>query len=152
MSYGRGQVVKAMAVIQRPGDGALLVCEHAEPGREFHRPLGGHVEFGEYAEAALHREIMEEIGQSLRDVRLLSVVENIFEWQGDRAHEIVFLFAAAFRDDTAYEIAEQRILDEAEGFTRVLWRSPGASSPPLYPEGVAALTAAARPPAERSRP
>ncbi|HZI76163.1 MAG TPA: hypothetical protein VFD73_19510, partial [Gemmatimonadales bacterium] len=46
----RGQVVKAMAMIRRPRDGALLVSEEANPSGElFHRPLGGHVEFGEYA-------------------------------------------------------------------------------------------------------
>ena len=50
-----------MAVIRRPRDGALLVSEHAEPDL-FHRPLGGHVEFGEYALDTLHRELREEIG------------------------------------------------------------------------------------------
>ena len=57
----RGQVVKAMAVIRRPADGALLVSEHAGPD-PFHRPLGGHVEFGEYALDTVHRELREEIG------------------------------------------------------------------------------------------
>jgi hypothetical protein len=44
----RGQVVKAMALIQRPRDGALLVSEGLKlSGELFHRPRGGHVEFGE---------------------------------------------------------------------------------------------------------
>ena len=129
-----------MAVIRRPRDGALLVSGHADPAlAPFHRPLGGHVEFGEYAEATVHREFAEEIGQALTDVELLGVVENIFEWQGAIAHEIVFLYAAAFRDPAAYEIAEQRILDEADGTSRVVWRSPTATSPPLYPDGLAEL-------------
>ena len=52
----RGQVVKAMAMIRRPRDGALLVSEEANPSGElFHRPLGGHVEFGEYALDTVHR-------------------------------------------------------------------------------------------------
>lgn len=50
--------------------------------RSTHRPLGGHVEFGEYAAATVHREFAEEIAQPLTDVRLLGVLENIFEWQG----------------------------------------------------------------------
>jgi len=140
VSNERGQVVKAMVVIQRPRDGALLVSEHADPARPFHRPLGGHVEFGEYAEDALRRELLEEIGQGLSDVRLLGVLENIFEWERAQAHEVVFVFAASFLDASAYEIAEQRILDHAEDDgTRVRWRDASAVNPPLYPNGVADL-------------
>jgi ADP-ribose pyrophosphatase YjhB (NUDIX family) len=129
-----------MAVIQRPRDGALLVSEHADPA-PFHRPLGGHVEFGEYARDTLHRELQEEIGQALADVRLLGVLENIFPWAGGRQHEIVFLYAARFADAAAYEIEEQGIRDEASGRTRVIWRPAGAVGPPLYPEGAAGLIA-----------
>jgi ADP-ribose pyrophosphatase YjhB (NUDIX family) len=140
----RGQVVNAMAVIRRPADGALLVSEHAEPD-PFHRPLGGHVELGEYALDAVHRELHEEIGQGLARVLLLGVLENIFPWHGEIAHEIVFLYAAAFSDPAAYEIDEQGIRDEADGRTRVIWRPAGALSPPLYPAGVPGLIAAAPP-------
>lgn len=144
MSGARGQVVKAMVVIQRPRDRALLVSEHADPARPaFHRPLGGHVEFGEYAEHALRRELLEEIGQSLSDVRLLGVLENIFDWEGGQAHEVVFVFGASFEDDSAYEIADQRILDHADDDgTRVRWRDAGAVSPPLYPDGLTDLVQA----------
>jgi ADP-ribose pyrophosphatase YjhB (NUDIX family) len=141
----RGQVVKAMAVIRRPRDGALLVSEHAEP-ELFHRPLGGHVEFGEYALDTVHRELQEEIGQGLAQVRLLGVLENIFPWPGGIEHEIVFLYAAAFSDSAAYDIDEQGIRDEADGRTRVIWRPPGALSPPLYPAGAAVLIAMAQRP------
>jgi ADP-ribose pyrophosphatase YjhB (NUDIX family) len=128
-----------MVLIRRPRDGALLVSEHADPaGAPFHRPLGGHVEFGEYALDTVNREFQEEIGQSLAGVRLLGVLENIFLWDGATQHEIVFMFAAAFADQSAYEIQEQRILDKADG-TRVIWRAAGADSPPLYPTGTAGL-------------
>jgi ADP-ribose pyrophosphatase YjhB (NUDIX family) len=140
----RGQVVKAMAVIRRPRDGALLVSEHAEPGL-FHRPLGGHVEFGECALDTVHRELLEEIGQGLAQVRLLGVLENIFPWRGAIAHEIVFLYVAAFSDPAAYEVDEQGIRDEADGRTRVIWRTAGSPGPPLYPAGVAGLIATAPP-------
>jgi ADP-ribose pyrophosphatase YjhB (NUDIX family) len=137
----RGQVVKAMALIRRPRDSALLVSETANPAGElFHRPLGGHVEFGEYARDTVHREFAEEIGQALTTVRLAGVLENIFEWGGSQQHEIVFIFTAAFADEAAYEIGEQRILDEHDR-SRVIWRAPGAASPPLYPAGAADLAA-----------
>jgi ADP-ribose pyrophosphatase YjhB (NUDIX family) len=133
----KGQVVKAMVVIRRPRDGALLVSEETDPSGElFHRPLGGHVEFGEYALDTVHRELREEIGQALTGVRRVGVLENIFEWGGATQHEIVFIFTAAFADEAAYEIAEQAIADD-HGRARVIWRMPGAAGPPLYPVGVA---------------
>ena len=135
------QIIKAMAVIRRPRDGALLVSE--APDGSFQRPLGGHVEFGEYAVDTLHREFGEEIGQRLTGVRLLGVLENIFPWQGGTEHEVVFIFSAAFADEAAYEIEEQVITDDTEPKSRVLWRPPGAISPPLYPDGLTELIAGA---------
>jgi ADP-ribose pyrophosphatase YjhB (NUDIX family) len=148
----RGQVAKAMAVIRRPTDGALLVSEHADPeGRLFHRPLGGHVEFGEYSIDALHREFAEEIHQQLARVRLLGVLENIFEWSGAVQHEIVFVYLANFADVTAYDIPEQAIADETDDTVRVIWRRADAISPPLYPEGVGELVALTSDPDARQR-
>jgi ADP-ribose pyrophosphatase YjhB (NUDIX family) len=136
-----GQVVKAMVLIRRPSDGALLVSEDVNPdGVLFHRPLGGHVEFGERAVDTVRREFQEEIGQNLTEVRLAGVLENIFEWNGTTQHEIVFIFKAAFAHEAAYQIREQRIRD-ARGTTRVIWRAPGTTSPPLYPVGVTELAA-----------
>ena len=115
----RGQVVKAMALIERPRDGALLVSEGPNPtGELFHRPLGGHVEFGEYAVDTVRREFDEEIGQELVGVRMAGVLENIFQWDGSIQHEIAFIFLAGFADPDAYEINEQSVQD-ARKATRV---------------------------------
>ena len=127
-----------MAVIRRPRDGALLVSESASRSEPpFQRPLGGHVEFGEYAADTIHREFLEEIGQVVTGVRPLGVLENIFPWRGGTEHEVVFIFTAAFASAAAYEIEEQRILDNPD--RRVLWRPADAVSPPLYPAGLSEL-------------
>ena len=134
------QILKAMAVVRRPRDGALLVSEPVSgPDPLFQRPLGGHVEFGEYAIDTVRREFGEEIGEELADVRLLGVLENIFGWRGGTEHEVVFIFTAAFAAASAYEIEEQRILDNPD--RRVLWRPADAVSPPLYPAGLTGLIA-----------
>ena len=137
----RRQIIKAMAVIRRPRDGALLVSESVSGSDPlFQRPLGGHVEFGEYALDTVRREFAEEIGQELTGVRLLGVLENIFGWRGRTEHEVVFIFTAAFADASAYEFEEQRILDNPD--RRVRWRPADAVSPPLYPAGLPDLIAA----------
>jgi ADP-ribose pyrophosphatase YjhB (NUDIX family) len=127
-----------MAVIRRPRDKALLVSAAGGPS-PFHRPLGGHVEFGEYAIDTIHREFGEEIGQRLTGVRLLGVLENIFQWQGAAQHEVVFVFRAAFADPAAYEIQEQPIRDQPDLGDQVMWRPADADDPPLYPNGLAGL-------------
>jgi ADP-ribose pyrophosphatase YjhB (NUDIX family) len=142
----REQVIKAMAVVRRPRDAALLVSEYTGPDSEpFHRPLGGHVEFGEYAADTIRREFLEEIGQELADVRLLGVVENLFRWQDRDQHEVVFVFSGRFTDPAAYEIDEQRVRDDDRLYTTVIWRQPDTVSPPLYPEGVSALARGSAP-------
>jgi len=86
-------------------DDAILVfvdhdsvkCDH------FCRPLGGGVEFGERAEAALAREIREELGQEIENVRLFAVLENVFTYEGRPSHEIVFVFDADFVDEAIYQ-------------------------------------------------
>jgi len=128
-----------MVLVRRPRDGALLVSESADPsGALFHRPLGGHVEFGELAADTARREFAEEIGQALTGVRQVGVLENIFLWGEATAHEIVIVLSASFADVAAYEIEEQTVRDDP-GQARVIWRPPGAASPPLYPEGIAGL-------------
>ena len=137
---GKRQIIKAMGVVRRPRDEALLVSEPVSGSDPpFQRPLGGHVEFGEYALDTVRREFREEIGQELTDVRRLGVLENIFGWRGGTEHEVVFIFAAAFASAAAYEVQEQRILDNPD--RRVLWRPADAVSPPLYPAGLPELIA-----------
>src|SRR5947207_43811 len=118
-----------MAIVRRPRDRALLVSEHVDSrDPPFQRPLGGHVEFGEYAIDTVRREFGEEIGQELADVRLLGVLENIFGWRGGTEHEVVFIFTATFAAASAYEIQAQRILDNPD--RPYPGRPPAAVSPP----------------------
>jgi hypothetical protein len=58
---------------------------------------------------------------------------------GRDQHEIVFIYSARFEDTAAYQIAEQRVLDDDRGYTRVIWRAAAAASPPLYRDGVTQL-------------
>lgn len=94
--------VKALAVLRH--EHRLFVFRFHDVTRgDFYRPVGGTVEFGETALEAVHREVREELGADLDDVRLWEVIENRFEFEGSPGHEIVFLYSARFRDPRFYE-------------------------------------------------
>ena len=76
----------------------------------YYRPLGGGIEYGESSREAVVREIREELGVEIENVRLLGVLENIFIYEGQQGHEIVFVFDAEFVDKSLYQ------LDEIDGY------------------------------------
>ena len=62
----------------------------------FYRPLGGEVDFGEWAKNAVVREFHEEIGRHVEVVEPLGTVENIFTLRGETGHEVVLEFIVRF--------------------------------------------------------
>lgn len=71
-------------------------------GDYFYRPLGGTIEFGERGAAAAAREIVEELGARVRNVRWLGTIENLFVAHGRQGHEIVMVYEADFVDESMY--------------------------------------------------
>jgi ADP-ribose pyrophosphatase YjhB (NUDIX family) len=139
--------VIAIAVISRPSDGALLVYDGYDSVKSelHHRPLGGGIEFGETAEAAVRRELREEIGAELDDVALLGFLENRFTCDGRPGHQIVAVFSARLADTSLYARNEITFVDAgvagtARWVTRATFRSEESPhGPPLYPDGLASL-------------
>lgn len=130
--------VKAMAVIRRGGQ--ILVNEVREPDGTLigFRIPGGHVEFGEKTAETLVREMREETGAGVENLRALATIENIFTYGGQAAHEVIAVYAADFTEAHLYEqdvIAAQE--DDGTVFTLV-WRDPDdlPDGLPLYPEGL----------------
>lgn len=64
------------AVIFNP-DGKILLCKSHKWGNKFVIP-GGHIELGEKMEEALKREVFEETGLSIYDIKLISLKESIY--------------------------------------------------------------------------
>lgn len=64
--------------------GKILVNEFVDPvkGLTLFRPLGGGIEFGERSADAIVREIREELGQPISDLRLIGTLESIFTYLG----------------------------------------------------------------------
>jgi ADP-ribose pyrophosphatase YjhB (NUDIX family) len=124
-------------------NGSLLV-EHgfdSVKGEHFFRPPGGAIEFGERAIDALRREFIEELEAELLDAKLITVLENLFQYEAQPGHELVFVFEAKFKDSRLYERAEFAI-QELNVHTSASWKSLSelaGSERPLYPDGLKAL-------------
>ena len=98
--------IRVIAICPFTHAGRILVFDGYDTVKRtaFSRPLGGGVERGELAADALRREIREELGQEIKDIQLLGVLENLFECDGVSGHEIVFVFDAALVDESIYTL------------------------------------------------
>jgi ADP-ribose pyrophosphatase YjhB (NUDIX family) len=88
--------------------------------RTFYRPLGGGIELGERGEEAVRRELREEIGAELANVAYIATIENLYELDGQRGHEIVLVYSADLADRALYE-KETFVIEEAA--CRAIWIS-----------------------------
>ncbi|EDS76522.1 NUDIX domain-containing protein [Clostridium massiliodielmoense] len=70
------------AIIFNP-HGEILLCKSHKWGNKYVTP-GGHIELGEKMEDALKREILEETGLKIYDIKLISLKESIYS---DTFHE-----------------------------------------------------------------
>lgn len=140
-------IIRPIAICVFRNDGRILAAEFYDPIKQqpFYRPLGGAIEFGEHSAATLARELQEELGAAVTDLRYLGALENVFTYNGQRGHEIVMVYDGAFVDATLYS---QPYLDGAEdnGATfRAVWLPLAdcghPAAPPVYPTGLLELLA-----------
>jgi 8-oxo-dGTP pyrophosphatase MutT (NUDIX family) len=92
----------ALALIEDRG--RILVSRGIDEVKqeEFFRPLGGGIEFGEPGEAAIVREIREELGADLVEVSYAGTLENIFVFNGDPGHELIMIYRGRLADPSLY--------------------------------------------------
>jgi nucleoside triphosphatase len=84
-------------ILNRKGQ-MLLVRSHKWGNR--YTIAGGHVEVGETLEDALRREIKEEVGLEVKDIRFLMTQEAIFSKEfWERRHFVFFDFVCRCRNE-----------------------------------------------------
>ena len=99
-----GEKIRPVALCVVRKGSKLLVWEGYDTVKEdfYYRPLGGGIKFGERSVTAAEREIVEELGEEVCNLRWLGVLESIFKVNGQPGHEIVMLYEADFVNETMY--------------------------------------------------
>lgn len=85
-------------------------------GETFYRPLGGGIEFGELAWEAAVREFREEMDTEIEIISCGATLENIFEFEGVKGHEIVIVLHAKFKDAAIYTLDDIKCNEEGAWF------------------------------------
>ncbi len=140
-----GRIRPIAIAIFRRGDDEVLVAEGYDrvKGQHFVRPAGGGIEFGERAEDALRREIREELGAEIDNVRFLGATENIYILEDEPGHEVVFIYEADFRDPSFYGRDVIDAFEDSGTPFRLAWMQLtdllAEGEPYFYPDGIAAL-------------
>lgn len=112
--------VLALGIV-RQGD-RVFISEGYDPVKQqtFYRALGGGVEFGETSLEALQREFQEELQAEIKNIKYLDCQENLFTFNGQPGHEILFVYECDFVDPKFYQIDEITFMEKKRK-KRALW-------------------------------
>jgi NAD+ diphosphatase len=115
------RISPAMMVLVRRGPQILLARHRNSPARYF-TALAGFLEAGESIEDAIHREVFEEVGLTVRDPRYFASQSWPFP------HSLMLAFTAEY-------VAGDLRLDENE-IEEAVWVGPGDPMPATPPQGL----------------
>ena len=131
--------IRPLAVALITKGNKILANKGYDPTKQevFYRLPGGGIEFGEKAEDTLKRELKEENGIDIIVGKQLGVLENIFEFDGKKGHEIAFVFEAKLPDECKEKdkipIIEKQKAREFSEFVEIMPQNK------IYPENALKL-------------
>lgn len=115
------RISPAMMVLIRRGD-AILLARHLNSPSGFFTALAGFVEAGESIEEAIHREVFEEVGLRVRDIRYFGSQPWPFP------HSLMVAFTASY--DSGDITIDRSEIAQAD------WFGPTDPLPPMPPLGL----------------
>ncbi|MSR71341.1 MAG: NUDIX domain-containing protein [Candidatus Taylorbacteria bacterium] len=119
---GKAFVLKAMCLFVHDGKVLLQAPQTLKPnkaGINFYRPVGGHIEYLETSEQCIKREIQEELCTQVLNLTFLEAIENIFEYNDRKVHEIVFLYKGDLENKDLYKKEKIHIVEKDYEFDAV---------------------------------
>ena len=91
-------------------EGKVLLCKSHKWDNQYVIP-GGHIELGETMEEALKREVLEETGLTVYDIKMLGINESIFHTTFHEKRHFIFINFLCCTNDT-----EVVLNDESESY------------------------------------
>ena len=108
-------------VIRKAGE-ILLIKRAGSRGAGTWAPPGGHLDFGESVFECAKREVMEEVGTQIKDLRVIGFTQDIFK--KPKGHYITIWVSSAWKSG--------KIKPSDREFSEARWFSPGKLPNPLF--------------------
>lgn len=96
---------------------------HKSKEDDFYAIPGGRIMIGETSENALKREFVEEIGAKITIKDYLGTVENFFEYNGKKYHEVMIVYESNFDSDSHFYKKERIRGLEKDGKIEFVWKT-----------------------------
>jgi len=96
---------------------------HKSKEDNFYAIPGGRIMIGETSENALKREFIEEIGAKITIKNFLGTVENFFEYNGKKYHELMLVYESTFDSNSNFYKEERIIGLEEDGKIEFIWKT-----------------------------
>ncbi len=96
-------------------DNKLLMAQMQ--GDDFWTLPGGKIRHSESSKDAVVREFEEEIGGKFETKRLITIIENFFEFEGEKWHQFIFVYELNDIEKVPFFQGEKKIKD-ADGVYR----------------------------------
>ena len=97
------------------------ILTHRNINKDHYCIPGGRIEIGESSEETVKREIQEELGKKIKIEKYLTTIENFFELEGKKYHEIYFLYKAEFENEEDKKIDYKMQNKEGKDYLQYHW-------------------------------
>lgn len=97
------------------------VLTHRDINKEHYCIPGGRIEIGENSEETIKREIEEELGKNIEIIRYIATIENFFEMNEKKYHELYFLYQVEFVDEEDKKIEYKMHNKEGKEYLQYEW-------------------------------
>ena len=109
--------IRAGVVIEHNGK----ILAHKNVRSNHYALIGGRVKIGEDSETTVKREMMEELGKKIEVTGYVATIENFFEREEAKYHEILFIHKGEFVDEEDKKIDYTLKNKEGKDYLQYEW-------------------------------